>query len=52
MEGTNVEERVWWVGRGRERGEGTNVEEGMCVCRVSCRVEGCGMVVRGEGVQG
>ena len=23
-----------------------------CVCRVSCRVEVCGMVVRGEGVQG
>ena len=51
FEGTNVEERVWWVGRGRG-GEDTNVEERICVCRVSCRVEVCGMVVRGEGVQG
>ena len=45
MEGTNVEERVWWVGRGRG-GEDTNVEERMCVC-----VCVCGMGVRG-GVQG
>ena len=39
-------------GEGEGGGEDTNVEEGMCVCRVSCRVEACGMGVRGEGVQG
>ena len=39
-------------GGGGGGGEDTNVEEGMCVCRVSCRVEGCGMGVRREGVQG
>ena len=35
MEGTNVEERVFWLGRGRG-GEDTNVEERMCVCVCVC----------------
>ena len=39
-------------GRGGGGGGRTQMLKRGCMCRVSYRVEICGMVVRGEGVQG